>query len=467
MKKVWSLLKDNLKEKLTTPGYQTFISSAKVFSLEEGVLTLVVPSDFVMGWIKERCEQQIQEILFRKLEQTVLINYQVDKDFNFLLDEAPSAKNNANKEAEQRSTAPISSLTAAEKAEDLTLKEKRSLFNPRYIFENFVVGNNNRFCHAAALAVAESPAKAYNPLFIYGESGVGKTHLMQAIGQKALDINKFLKVVYTNGETFTNEMIEAIRVGQNKINEFRNKYRTVDILLIDDIQFLMGKEHMQEEFFHTFNALHESNKQIVLNSDRTPKELAKLSDRLKNRFAWGLIADIKAPDLETRLAILKEKTAIESLNVPNDVLEYVAKQIPSNVRELEGALTRIVAHSSLAGETLTVDFAAETLKNIIGSKENKYVTISTIKQVVSEYFNIEIESFSKKVRTKEIAMARQIAMYLSKELTPSSLSKVGNNFGGRDHTTVLHACDKIKNDIKADPALNGVISDLKRDIINK
>ncbi len=465
MEKVWTVLKDNLKEKLTTPGYQTFISSAKVSSLEEGVLTLVVPSDFVMSWIKERCEQQIQEILFRKLQQTVLINYRVDKDFNFIVDEQSSVE--TPKAAEQTANTPLPGLTAAEKAEDLTLKEKRSLFNPKYTFDNFVVGNNNRFCHAAALAVAESPAKAYNPLFIYGESGVGKTHLMQAIGQKALDINKFLKVVYTNGETFTNEMIEAIRVGQNKINEFRNKYRTVDILLIDDIQFLMGKEHMQEEFFHTFNALHESNKQIVLNSDRPPKELAKLSDRLKNRFAWGLIADIKAPDLETRLAILKEKTAIESLNVPNDVLEYVAKQIPSNVRELEGALTRIVAHSSLAGETLTVDFAAETLKNIFGSKENKHITISTIKQVVAEYFNIEIESFSEKVRTKEIALARQIAMYLSKELTSSSLSKVGSNFGGRDHTTVLHACDKIKNDIKADPYLNGVISDLKRDILNK
>lgn len=451
MQHTWEILTQNLKAKLSTPGYQTFTSSARVSSFEDGVLTLVVPNDFVMNWIKERCEHVIQEIFYDKFQQTVVLNFVVNPQFNFEEQEQAAAKEAV---IEKPLNEPKKAIA-------------QGIFNPKYTFDSFVVGNNNRFAQAAAIAVAESPAKAYNPLFIYGGSGVGKTHLMQAIAQRALEINPFLKIVYIKTETFVNEMIEAIREGQNKINAFRNKYRTVDILLIDDIQFLIGKEYTQEEFFHTFNALHESNKQIVLNSDRPPKELSKLEDRLKSRFAWGLIADIQPPDLETRMAILRKKSAIYSMSVHDDVLGYVAKQIPSNVRDMEGALTRIVANASLTGASLTVDFAAETLKNIYSSKQEKYVTISTIKQVVAEHFKVDVEELSAKVRTKEIALARQVAMYLSKELTSSSLEKVGTNFGGRDHTTVLHACDKIKESLKSDPNLANLIQEIKTNIASR
>lgn len=455
MHHTWEILTQNLKNKLSTPGYQTFTSSTRVSSFEDGVLTLVVPNDFVMNWIKERCEHVIQEIFFDKYQQTVVLNFVVNPQFNF--------------EEQEPVSAPKEALAAAvpEKAVEQKKTAASGIFNPKYNFDSFVVGNNNRFAHAAVIAVAESPAKAYNPLFIYGGSGVGKTHLMQALAQRALEINPFLKIVYIKTETFVNEMIEAIREGQNKINAFRNKYRTVDMLLIDDIQFLIGKEYTQEEFFHTFNALHESNKQIVLNSDRPPKELSKLEDRLKSRFAWGLIADIQPPDLETRMAILRKKSALYSLSVHDDVLAYVARQIPSNVRDMEGALTRIVANASLTGASLTVEFAAETLKNIYSSKQEKYITISTIKQVVAEHFKVDVEELSAKVRTKEIALARQVAMYLSKELTSSSLEKVGTNFGGRDHTTVLHACDKIKESLKTDPSLASMLQDIKTNIASR
>lgn len=454
MQHTWEVLTQNLKNKLSTPGFQTFTSSARISSFEDGVLTLVVPNDFVMNWIKERCELAIQEIFYDKFQQTIVLNFIVNPQFHF-------------EEQENEPAGVITKEVQSPERERLEPKKSSGIFNPKYIFDTFVVGNNNRFAHAAAVAVAEAPAKAYNPLFVYGGSGVGKTHLIQALAQRALEINPFLKIVYIKTETFVNEMIEAIREGQNKINAFRNKYRTVDMLLIDDIQFLIGKERTQEEFFHTFNALHEANKQIVLNSDRPPKELASLEDRLKSRFAWGLIADIQPPDLETRVAILRKKSAMYSLSVHDDILAYVAKQIPYNVRDMEGALTRIVANASLTGSSLTVDFAAETLKNIYSSKQEKYVTISTIKQVVAEHFKIDIEELSAKVRTKEIALARQIAMFLSKELTSSSLEKVGTNFGGRDHTTVLHACDKIKDSIKIDPSLASLVNELKSAIASR
>jgi chromosomal replication initiator protein len=275
--------------------------------------------------------------------------------------------------------------------------------------------------------------------------------------------------MYVKSEEFVNEMIDSIQDGrQDRMNQFRAKFRTVDVLLIDDIQFLMGKERSQEEFFHAFNTLYETKKQIVVNSDRPPRELHNIEDRLKSRFSWGLICDIQPPDLETRIAILRKKVENDLVKIPEDVLQYVAKQIPSNVRDLEGALTRIVAHASLIGQQeITIDFAAETLKNLFTVQQEKHVTISTIKQIVAEYFKLDVEELSAKVRTKDIAEARQIAMFLSKEMTPSALVKIGANFGGRDHTTVIHACDKIKEAMKNDPTMLDVVTRLKKEILSR
>ena len=338
--------------------------------------------------------------------------------------------------------------------------EMTTNLNPKYTFDSFVIGNSNRFAHAASLAVAESPAKAYNPLFIYGGVGLGKTHLMHAIGHYVLQNNPSAKVVYVSSEKFTNELINAIKDDKNE--EFRNKYRNVDILLIDDIQFIAGKERTQEEFFHTFNALHDANKQIILSSDRPPKEIPTLEDRLRSRFEWGLIADIQVPDFETRMAILKKKADVEKLNVANEVMVYIATKIKSNIRELEGALIRIVAYSSLTNREITVDLASEALKDIISKKQSKHITIEIIQDVVASYFNLRVEDLKSQRRTRNVSYPRQMAMYLSRKLTDMSLPKIGEEFGGRDHTTVIHAYEKISDNLNRDESLQHTIEDLTK-----
>ncbi|SUY54196.1 chromosome replication initiator DnaA [Clostridium tetani] len=340
-----------------------------------------------------------------------------------------------------------------------------AMLNPKYTFDSFVIGNSNRFAHAASLAVAEAPAKAYNPLFIYGGVGLGKTHLMHAIGHYILQNNSNVKVVYVSSEKFTNELINSIKDDKNE--EFRNKYRNVDVLLIDDIQFIAGKERTQEEFFHTFNALHEANKQIILSSDRPPKEIPTLEDRLRSRFEWGLIADIQAPDFETRMAILKKKADVEHLNIPNEVMVYIATKIKSNIRELEGALIRIVAFSSLTNKEISVDLASEALKDIISSKESNQVTIELIQDIVSSYFNLRVEDFKSSRRTRNVAFPRQIAMYLCRKLTDNSLPKIGEEFGGRDHTTVIHGYEKISTALKKDESLQKTVNELTSKINQK
>lgn len=334
--------------------------------------------------------------------------------------------------------------------------------NPKYSFDSFVVGNSNRFAHAASYAVAEAPAKAYNPLFIYGGVGLGKTHLMQAIGHHILDKNQNYTVVYASSEQFTNELINSIR--DDKTCEFRNKYRNIDILLIDDIQFLAGKERTQEEFFHTFNALYEANKQLVITSDRPPRDIPTLEDRLRSRFEWGLITDIQSPDLETRIAILKKKAQLESLEVPNEVMLYIATNIQSNIRELEGALTRAVAFSKINNLPITMDMVTEALENILPSPAPRIITVGAIQEAVTTYFSITITELNSKRRTRQLAFPRQIAMFLTRELTELSLPKIGKEFGGRDHTTVLHAYDKIQRELKTDPVLDKIIKDLKTKI---
>jgi chromosomal replication initiator protein len=325
-----------------------------------------------------------------------------------------------------------------------------------------VVGAGNRFAHAAATAVAESPARAYNPLFIYGGVGLGKTHLLQAIGHRVLADGSVVRVAYISSEKFTNELINAIR--DDKTLEFRQRYRHVDVLLIDDIQFLAGKERTQEEFFHTFNTLHESSRQIIITSDRPPKEIPTLEDRLRSRFEWGLIADIQPPDLETRIAILRKKGEMERIPVPDDVAEFIAQRIHSNIRELEGALIRVVAYASLTRSTVSVDLAADVLRDLLPPARARVVTIQAIQHAVAEFFGIRPEEMRAKRRTKGVAFPRQIAMYLARELTDASLPRIGEEFGGRDHTTVIHACQRVRETLRRDAYLAASIKRLNEDL---
>jgi len=336
--------------------------------------------------------------------------------------------------------------------------------NPRYTFDSFVVGPSNRFAHAACLAVAEAPAEAYNPLFIYGGVGLGKTHLMQAIAQHSRMYHSHRRVVYVSSETFTNELINALQ--HKAMPAFRAKYRSVDILLIDDIQFIAGKESTQEEFFHTFNALFEVNKQIVISSDRPPREIPHLEERLRSRFEWGLAADVQPPDFETRTAIIRKKAEDEGLDVPQDVLLYIAQQAQSNIRELEGALTRVVAYARAIGRPVTVELAAEALKDLLAAQHPQPVSIAQIQQCVARYFGVRHTDLVSKSRSRNVAFPRQVAMYLARILTDMSLPAIGEEFGGRDHTTVLHACEKIKAQLATDPSLAATLKELHAQISN-
>lgn len=347
-----------------------------------------------------------------------------------------------------------------------TILKKEKIFNPRFTFDNFVVGNNNIYAHAAALAVAESPSEAYNPLFIYGGSGLGKTHLMHAIGIYLLENNPDMNVLYVSSEMFTNDLIKAIN--NKKMNDFKAKYRQVDALLIDDIQFLEGKESTQEEFFHTFNSLYNSNKQIIISSDKAPNKLVNLEERLRSRFQWNLIADIQPADYETRVAILMKKSENMGININEnpdiyDVVCIIAEKIKDNIRELEGAFTRVVSFSQLLNEPLNKEFAKRTLKDIFSNVE-KSVTPEKIKKTVCKYYGIKISDIESKKKTNNIAFPRQIAMYLIREMTDCSLPKIGSLFGGRHHTTVYHACEKIEDEMSIDKNLCSIIEEIKQEI---
>lgn len=336
--------------------------------------------------------------------------------------------------------------------------------NPKYIFNTFVIGNNNRFAHAASLAVAESPSKAYNPLFIYGGAGLGKTHLMHAIGHYILQQNPKTKVLYVSSEMFTNELIKAIREDKNV--EFRNKYRSIDVLLIDDIQFIEKKERTQEEIFHTFNTLYEANKQIIISSDRPPKEIITLEERLRSRFEWGLIADIQAPDYETRVAILRNKSELEGLETTESLIEVIgviAEKIQSNIRELEGAFIRVIAYANLTNQKINKELAKEVLKDVFSSKDRP-VTPELIKKHICKHFNIKLSDLESSKRSRNLSFPRQIAMFLCRDMTDLSLPKIGEFFGNRDHTTVLHACDKISTEIKLNESLKDVIKEIEKAI---
>ena len=361
-----------------------------------------------------------------------------------------------NQEAQEK---PVDNSVQQESDNDEFSFSKENHLNPNYTFDNFIIGKGNQMAHAAALIVSEEPGKLYNPLFFYGGVGLGKTHLMQAIGNKRLEDHPETNVKYVTSEAFTNDFINAIQT--NRTEEFRREYRDVDILMVDDIQFFAQKEGTQEEFFHTFNDLYNNDKQIVLTSDRVPQEIPKLQERLVSRFAWGLPVDITPPDLETRIAILKNKAKLDNLVIPNDTLSYIAGQIDSNVRELEGALSRVQAYSKLKNEPITTDLVYEALRGLKLSQDNRQLSIVDIQNKVASYFHISINDLKGKKRMKSIVMPRQIAMYLSREMTSNSLPKIGKEFGGKDHTTVIHACDKIAEIIKLDADLRKEIADIK------
>jgi chromosomal replication initiator protein len=438
---IWSKVLKLIKTELTEVSFNTWLKTIDPISISDDRIVLGAPNEFTKGILEARYLTLIKNAIKQITNTDYIIKFVIPGE-EAITDVGQTIQNDVSD----------------------TLSSRAQL-NPKYTFDTFVIGNSNRFAHAASLAVAEAPAKAYNPLFIYGGVGLGKTHLMHAIGHYILNQNPKANVVYVSSEKFTNELINSIRDDRNV--EFRNKYRNVDVLLIDDIQFIAGKERTQEEFFHTFNALHEANKQIIISSDRPPKEIPTLEDRLRSRFEWGLIADIQPPDLETRIAILRKKAKVENIDVPNDVMLYIATKIQSNIRELEGALIRIVAFSSLTNREVTVDLAQEALKDIISNNKPKQINVQLIKDVVAKHYNVKIEDFNSKKRTRAIAYPRQIAMYLTRELTDLSLPKIGDEFGGRDHTTVIHACEKIASDIEKNSEFKLQIEKLLNEIKGK
>ena len=334
--------------------------------------------------------------------------------------------------------------------------------NPKYTFDTFVVGSGNRFAHAVSLAVAEVPAKAYNPLFIYGGVGLGKTHLMHAIGHFIQDHFPNMRMLYLPSEMFTNELVAAIK--NNKNVEFRNRFRNVDVLMLDDIQFIAGRDSTQEEFFHTFNALHSAGKQIIISSDKPPREIARLEERLRSRFEWGLIADIQKPDFDTRIAILRKKAENEGIEISDEMLELIAGRIDSNIRELEGCLTRVLAYANISHKPLSEEVAAEALRDMIPVKDPRRITPDLIMAIVAEYFSVSVDDLKSKRRNREITVPRQVAMYLIRELNGASLPRIGLEFGGRDHTTVIHACDKVAEDIQRDASMRSTVEALKKRI---
>lgn len=436
--KTWDKILQLLEMDLSRPSFETWLKSTHLLEMDDHNLTILVPNDFAKDWLENRYYSLIQSKASQTLNKNCVLRFVTP----------------GQDESQPKQTGKMNVL----RKQPLSDEYGALPLNPKYVFDSFVVGNSNRFAHAASLAVSEAIAKAYNPFFIYGGVGLGKTHLMHAIGHFVLAHHYNLRVLYVSSEKFTNELINAIK--DDKTVEFRNKYRNIDVLLIDDIQFLAGKERTQEEFFHTFNALYEANKQIIISSDRPPKDIPTLEDRLRSRFEWGLITDMQPPDFETRIAILKKKSESENLLIPNEVMLYIANKIKSNIRELEGALIRVVAYSSLSNREINMDLCMEALKDILPESRPKIITASLIQAKVAEHYSLRLEDFKSKKRPRNVAFPRQLAMYLCRELTDLSLPMIGKEFGGRDHTTVIHAYEKISSDITNDPQLEITIKNL-------
>ena len=437
---VWDRIKSRFDEPSVRPQQRAWIRLTRPLGLVEDTALFAVPNDWARDYFEDRLRPLIATMLSTELGHEVRVATTVDERTE---DTTPDDDVDAEEaEADEpepwspRPGRPEGAVTAAERSD----KEARR--NPKYTFDTFVIGSSNRFTHAAAVAVAEAPARAYNPLFIYGDSGLGKTHLLHAIGHYAQRLLPGLRTRYVSSEEFTNDFINSVR--DDKMQAFQSRYRSVDLLLIDDIQFLERAERTQEEFFHTFNTLHNANKQIVISSDKAPRQLSSLEDRLRTRFEWGLISDVQAPDLETRIAILRKKAAQDGMNLPPEVLEFIATKIQSNIRELEGALIRVTAFASLNRQIVEMPLVETVLRDLITESDTPQITASMIMGVTAEYFAVSIDDLTGTSRSRVLVGARQMAMYLCRELTDLSLPRIGEKFGNRDHTTVMHAERKIK-----------------------
>ncbi len=433
------------------PHHKAWIRLTRPLGLVENTALLAAPNEYAKEYLETQLRPIIAAVLSDQLGREIQVALTIQQ-----IEEAPEGESRDGQEfddADDFASEPPrldgwanslgSNGTASTYPSERRANDRDARLNPKYTFDTFVIGSSNRFTHAAAVAVAEAPAKAYNPLFIYGDSGLGKTHLLHAIGHYAQRLFPGLKVRYVSSEEFTNDFINSLR--DDKMQAFQGRYRSVDLLLIDDIQFLERAERTQEEFFHTFNTLHNANKQIVISSDRSPRQLSTLEDRLRTRFEWGLITDVQVPDLETRIAILRKKAAQEGMNPPPEVLEFIATKIQSNIRELEGALIRVTAFASLNRQQVEIQLAEIVLKDLISESDSPEITAAIIMAVIAEFFSVSMDDLTGSSRSRVLVQARQMAMYLCRELTELSLPKIGQAFGGRDHTTVMHADRKIRS----------------------
>lgn len=437
---IWDKAQEEIKERVGVTSYQTWFSTIQVKETSPDTLVIETPDDFFKDWIVDNYQGLIEEAIHKYSTNPINLSLCVNAELVKESKRSDSIKVEQDFKQEKRYT---------------------SALNPRFTFDNFVIGPSNRFSCAASLAVAESPAKAYNPLFIYGQVGLGKTHIIQAITHKIRQLHPRLNHCYISSEQFTNELIDAIR--HRSTAQFRKKYREMDVLLIDDIHFIAGKESTQEEFFHTFNYLHDNRKQIIITSDRPPREIANLEERLSSRFAWGLITDIQPPNFETRVAILRKKIENEPVKVPDDVIYFIAEEIKTNIRELEGALIRVAAYALLEEKPISLDMAKIILKDMV--KETvKTISIEMVQKAVASYYSISLAELRAKRRNKNIVLPRQVAMYLSRQLTHMSLPEIGNAFGGKDHTTVLHSCKKIEVMIKNDESVQTTVQYLSTNL---
>ena len=441
---IWAKAQEMLREILNTDIYQLWFSPIKAIKLNEENITLEVANDFCELWLKDNYLGLIQDVLAHAAGRQLSVRFALSHTAGQI---------------------PLTAVSAARVREEEEVEKnnnKELVLNPRNTFETFVVGNNNNFAHAAALAVAQAPGKSYNPLFLYGGVGLGKTHLLHAIGQHVAAQKKGAKVAYVSSEKFTNEYIDAIQ--NNQLVRFRKKYRQTDVLLIDDIQFLSGKERIQEEFFHTFNALHDGHKQIVLTCDRPAVEIQNLEHRLVSRFEWGLVTDLQPPDIETRMAILRKKEKSMGVELPEEILYFLATRIRANIRRLEGALIRVASYASLTGQKLSPDAVEGLLRDVLTEEGRLSINIEAIQKKVAEHFDIRLADMTSKRRPENIAFPRQIAMFLSRQLTESSLNSIGEAFGGRDHGTVLHACRLVKDRMEVDPSVRQVVTYLEKQL---
>ena len=436
--------KELLKEEVTQIAYETWFSPMVITEITDSKIVLKASSPYA----KEMLETRYADLVLNTFK------FITNRDWTISVFAMEDGKN---------IESPGVIVSNNQDIQDTEIETSNRTLNPKYTFETFVVGNNNRFAHAPAIAVGDKPGESYNPLFLYGGVGLGKTHLMQAIGNRILQNNRSAKILYVTSEKFTNQLINAIKDNKNEV--FRNKYRTIDVLLIDDIQFIAGKERVQEEFFHTFNALYEDKKQIIISSDKPPREIQFLEDRLKSRFEWGLLADISCPDYETRLAILRKKAQEEKILVDDNILANIANKIDSNIRELEGVFNKIIATASLTHTPITIELAENTINEFKAASE-KVLSADFVKETVAKYFNINKDDLSSNKRSNEIAFPRQIAMYLCREVANMSYPKIGEDFGNRDHSTVMHACKKIEKEVKDKNNTKLIVESVKNIIIN-